>query len=76
MTSNPDISTLATPEAITKFGKLQSSVRTFLPGFGNVCLKYCVTVHFQGVERKVLRGILGTKQECFYTTLYPVDKED
>ena len=48
---------------------IQSSVKTFLPGFGNVWLKYCAIVECWGGQRNILRVILETKQECFYTTL-------
>ena len=39
---------------------LQSSVKTFLPGFGNGWLKYCVAVHFWVGLRDILRVILET----------------
>ena len=48
---------------------VQSSVKTFLPGFGNGWLKYCAIVHFRGEQRKILRVILETMQECVFTTL-------
>ena len=39
---------------------LQSSVKTFLPGFGNMLLKYCAIVHFWGGQLNMLWVILGT----------------
>ena len=40
--------------------RLQSSVKTFLPGFGNGWLKYCGLVKFWGGQRILLRVVLGT----------------
>ena len=37
---------------------LQSSVKTFLPGFGNAWLKYCAVVHLWGGQVNILRVIL------------------
>ena len=50
---------------------LQSSVKTLLPGFGNGWLKYCAKVQFFGGQRNILRAILRTYKECFYTTVFP-----
>ena len=47
---------------------LQNSVNTFLPGLGNGWMKYYTVVHCWGGQRNILRVILGTYQECFYTT--------
>ena len=47
---------------------VQSSVKTFLPGFGNDRLKYCVIVHFWGGQRNILRVILPF-QRTFETGL-------
>ena len=46
---------------------VQSSGKTLLPGFMNGWLKYCAVVHFW--QRNILRVILRTWQEYFYTTL-------
>ena len=45
--------------------KIQSSVKTFLPGFGNMLLRYCAIVHFWGGQQNILRVILETYQKCF-----------
>ena len=47
----------------------QRSVKRFLAGFRNGRLKYFAIVQFWGGQRNILRVILGTLQECFYTTL-------
>ena len=39
---------------------MQSSVKTFLPGFVDVWLKYCAIVKFWGEQRNILRVILET----------------
>ena len=39
---------------------LQSSVKSFLPGFGNGWLKYCTVVQFWGGQRNILSVILKT----------------
>ena len=49
---------------------LQSSVKSFIPDFGNGGLKYWVSVHFWGGQWNFSREIVGTQPECFYTTLY------
>ena len=38
--------------------KVQSSVKTFPPGFGNAWLKYCAVVHLWGGQLNILRVIL------------------
>ena len=55
---------------ISTLQRVQRSVKTFLPGFLNGWLKYCLAVHFRGGQRNILRMILGTQQECLYTTLW------
>ena len=45
--------------------RLQSRVKTFLPGFGNGWLKYCVLVQFWVLQWNMFREILETL-ECFY----------
>ena len=49
---------------------LQSSVKTFLSGFGNGWMKYCAIVQFWGGQQNILRVILETWLEFLYTTLY------
>ena len=39
---------------------LQSSEKTFLPGFGNGWLKYCAIVQFWSGQRNILRVVLKT----------------
>ena len=39
---------------------VQSSVQTFMSGFGHGRHIYCAIVHFWGGQRNILRVILGT----------------
>ena len=49
---------------------VKSSVKTFLPGFGNGWPNYCATWNLWGGQGNILRTILETWQECYSTTLY------
>ena len=50
---------------------VQSSVQTFLPGFGNGWRKYCAIVHFLDGQWNILKVkvILGTEKGMFFTTM-------
>ena len=69
---------LSVAVASLKYGweDLQSSVKTSLQGFVNGCLKYCVIVHFWGQQRNFLRVIIYTQQECLFTTLQCIFKDE
>ena len=54
---------------------VQSSVKAFLPGFRPGWLKYCAIVYLWVEKRTVVRFILRTLQECFYTTLKIIDQD-
>ena len=56
-------------QSLLCLGKIPSSVKTFLSGFGKGWQKYCAIVKFEGGQRNIWKVILRTQQQCFYPTV-------